>query len=357
MTKKRHKKRRKLKIGRILFLLVLIFGIYVFFRYQNGIKAPQKQEEEVSYTVPTGAVFKNVLDDMEKNGLIKDSQVAYWYLRYHKLTDIKAGEYVLNKSWDLETMFTVLNDSTKAITDQVTVTIVEGDWAKHIAKKVSEVTNVTEEELMNLWNDEAYIRSLMPSYPFLTEELFQEDARVYLEGYLAPNTYNLFPETTPQDVTTKLLDEQLKIYNQLKDDIASQSLTIHELYTLASVVQYEAGDIENMKKIAGVFYNRLNIGMPLQSSSTVCYAIDFERGDDWMNCEVNSEFESPYNTYKYGGLPPGPIVNPGADAIEATIHPIETNYLYFMADVKGDGTIYYAETLEEHERNVSKYLR
>ena len=109
--------------------------------------------------------------------------------------------------------------------------------------------------------------------------------------------------------------------------------------------------------IAGVFFNRMAIDMKLQSSVTVCYAIDKEKEDNWMKCEVNPNFDSPYNTYKYAGLPPGPILNPGKSAIEATLNPTSSKYLYFMADVYGDGKVYYAETYNEHSANVKKYLK
>ena len=97
--------------------------------------------------------------------------------------------------------------------------------------------------------------------------------------------------------------------------------------------------------------------MPLQSSVTVCYALDITQDDNWQACEMNPTFDSPYNTYMYGGLPPGPIENPGSEAINAVLNPAKHDYYFFMADVYGDGTVYYAKTLEEHEANVDKYLR
>ena len=122
--------------------------------------------------------------------------------------------------------------------------------------------------------------------------------------------------------------------------------------------QYTAETLPSrLELVAGVFYNRLAAGMKLQSSVTVCYAIDKEKDDDWMACEVNPDFDSPYNTYRVEGLPPGPILNPGRDAIQAVLQPQASDYLYFMADVKGDGTVYYAKTYAEHQANVRKYLK
>jgi UPF0755 protein len=196
----------------------------------------------------------------------------------------------------------------------------------------------------------------MEKYPFLTEEIFRDNIRYRLEGYLAPNTYQFFHETDAKTVTEKILDQQLVVYNTYKDQIEASGHSIHEIYTLASIVQYESGKPDDMKMIAGVFLNRLKDGWPLQSSVTVCYAMDEDNGENWLACEAsaNAEFDSPYNTYKYPGLPPGPIVNPGAEAIEAVLNPTESDYYYFMADVS-TGQVYYAKTLDEHNANVAKY--
>ena len=339
MTRKR--KRRKLRIGRIfllLFFIAAVFSLISFFSYQSNIKPIQENSEEVLFTVNPGSSIRSVINDLADQGIIKSAGSA--------------------KSWDLDTIFMTLSDASKAIAYDATVTIVEGDWATEIATAISSVTNVSREELLDLWNDRSYIESLMPAYPFLTEEMFNPDVRCYLEGYLAPNTYKFFQDTTAKEVTEKILDETLKIYNKYEKEFKNSEYSIHELFTLSSIVQHEGNSYETMRMIAQVFYNRLEIGMPLQSSSTTCYVIE-EHSGNWVACEVNSEFDSPYNTYMYPGLTPGAILNPGEQAIEATLNPDPKakNYMYFMADVEGDGTIYFAETIEEHEANVARYLQ
>ncbi len=354
------KKKRKIRFDRIILLLVfvcvLISGV-VFLKYSNAQKAVSSTSEEITFTVESGSSSKSVINKLQEEGIIRDSTFGYLYAKNNHLTDIKAGDYTLDKSWTLNEILTKLNDASSAIAYDATVTIVEGDWAKHIADKIAGVTSVTSDELIALWNNEDYLRSIMNDYPFLTEDIFNENIRIKLEGYLAPNTYNFFQETTAEEVTKKILDESLAIYQKYESEIKKSSLSIHELYTLASIVQYESGNIDDMKKIAEVFYNRMEIGMPLQSSVTVCYALDINKSDDWTACEVNPNYDSLYNTYKYQGLPPGPIQNPGEDALDAVLNPDQNNYLYFMADVYGDGTVYYAETYEEHEANVNRYLK
>ncbi|MGB4613790.1 MAG: endolytic transglycosylase MltG [Erysipelotrichaceae bacterium] len=355
MAQKRRK--RKLNFKFIFLILVIILVLSIFTYYKNSLKPVSNISEEVIFTVDKGSSTKTIVKKLEEENLIKDSNTAYLFIKSNELTNIKAGEYILDRSWDVETIFQYINVATNAISDDVKVTIIEGDWAKDIAKKLSVATNIPIDDYLNLWNDEAYVRSLMDKYPFITEEIFNPNTRVLLEGYLFPNTYLFFKETDVNAVTTKILDETLNVYNEYKDKIENHNLSTHELFTLSSIVQYEASKVEDMKLIAGVFYNRMDINMKLQSSVTVCYAIDKEKEDSWMNCEVNPNFDSPYNTYKYEGLPPGPILNPGKSAIEATLNPTPNDYLYFMADVYGDGTVYYAKTYKEHSANVSKYLK
>ena len=356
MAKKR-KQKRKLRVGRLLLLLlvpVLIAAGILFLNYKNSLQPVQKESETVSFVVEAGSSAKTVASQLKEAGLIRNPDFAYYFIRSKKLTDIKTGTYTLDKSWDAEKIFTVLNDPNAGEVDTVSVTIIEGDWAKHVAQKISQVTNVSYEELMALWNDDEYIRSLMERYPFITEDVFNPDIRIRLEGFLAPNTYLFYPETDAKTVTEKILDQQLTVYNRFADKIAASPYNVHELYTLASIVQYESGKTEDMKLIAGVFYNRLDINMALQSSVTVCYAMDEDNGENWLACEANADYESPYNTYKYPGLPPGPIVNAGEEAIAAVLEPTESDYYYFMADVD-TGVVYYAKTLDEHNANVAAH--
>ena len=357
MAKKR-KKRRRLRVGRLILVLLipilLVFGAVTYFRYQNALKPMQKESETVTFKIAEGSSVKAVVSQLEQEGLIRNSDFVYFYVRQHNLTDLKSGTYELDKSWDVDTIFEHLSNSSNAQVDAVTVTIIEGDWAKHAAAKIAENTNVSAEELLTLWNDETYIRSLMERYPFITEDVFNPNIRYKLEGFLAPNTYQFYRETDARTVTEKILDQQLSVYQKYQDAINASSYNVHELYTLASIVQYESGKTEDMKLIAGVFYNRLKINMPLQSSVTVCYAMDEDKGENWLSCETNADFDSPYNTYMYPGLPPGPIINPGEDAIEAVLYPTESDYYYFMADVE-TGVVYYGRTLEEHNANVAAH--
>lgn len=357
MKKKQTASKTGLKVFLCLILLAAVCAGGSILFYHSQLSPVSESQEEVVFEVNSGESLNAVLPRLEESGLIKNSLCAKVYVKLNKTDSLAAGKFALTPSMSTEEIIETITDATKLIHDDITITFIEGEWLKHMAEKFESDLGIDADELMTLWNDKDYLRSLMGDYPFLTEEIFNEDSRYLLEGYLMPNTYAFAKGSDAQTVTKKLLDQTLKVYNKYKDEIAQHELSVHELFTLASIVQYEASKIEDMKMIAGVFYNRLDIGMKLQSSVTVCYAIDKEKSDSWKSCEVNPTFDSPYNTYMVQGLPPGPILNPGADAIEAVLAPTESDYYYFMADVYGDGTVYYAETYAQHLALVNKYLR
>ena len=346
----------KIVLGIIVLLIACLGGIYGY--YQKSLKPVQTESEPVVFRVDEGSTLNSVTVQLQNEGLIRDAKMAYYYGRLNHLTGIKAGKFSLDKCWDVPRILAYLNNDIAATKDSVKVTIVEGDWAKDAAKKISKACGIPEEELLSLWNDREYIRSLMPRYPFLTEEMFKDDIRILLEGYLAPETYLFDVDMNAKQITEMILDQSLVLYDQYKDAIAASRFTIHEAYTFASIIQYEAGrNMEDMRLVSGVFYNRMDVGMPLQASATVCYAVNFDKEtDQWQVCEVNGDFDSPYNTYKYTGLTPGPIENAGALAFEAALNPTPSDYYYFMTDVS-TGEFHYARTLEEHNANVAKYLQ
>lgn len=345
------------KVLLVLILLGLLTAGGAFLFYQSQLNPVSEQGETVVFEVKNGETLNAVLPRLEREGLINSALFSKIYLKLNGAGSLAAGKFELNPAMSTAEILATITDATKLLHDDISITFIEGEWLKHMADKFEAELGLDSEELMALWNDENYIRSLMDTYPFLTEEIFNEDSRYLLEGYLMPNTYMFAKGSEAKEVTEKLLSQTLKVYNQFKDQMADHKLSIHELFTLASIVQYEASKVEDMKMIAGVFYNRMDIGMKLQSSVTVCYAIDKEKDESWKACEVNPTYDSPYNTYMVTGLPPGPILNPGSDAIEAVLNPTSSNYYYFMADVYGDGTVYYAETYAQHLALVNKYLK
>lgn len=343
----------------ILLLVLVAFLGFIFWYYNDSLKPVSDTSRKVEVTIDNADGMQEITAKLAEAGAIKDARMAYYYARLEKINTIRAGTFIVDQSWDVQEIFDYMSQDVNASITDATVTIVEGDWCKDIAKKINAaLPSVSADELMSLWNNREWIESQMGTFPFLTEDMFQDGVRVYLEGYLFPETYRFSEDATAEDVTIRMLEQTENIYEKYSSAIEASTYNTHEIFTIASIVQYEAGgeSDEDLKTIAGIIYNRLAIDMPLQCSVTVCYAIDFDKDvDDWTACEVNSDFESPYNTYLYTGLPPGPIENPGESALNATLNPIQTDYYYWMADINGGTGIHYATTLDEHNANIAQY--
>ena len=347
-------KAKKVLIG-ILVFLVLAAGAAVgaLLYYQNNVKAVSDNPSPVSFRIEEGQYGDEIYQNLYDEGLIRNTMVAKIYVKLNHMGDFKKGRFDLDKSWDLPRIIKTLNDDSAAKADEVECRFTDGDWAKDYAKTIEETFGYPAAETLALWNDPDYVAGLMDDYWFITDQVYESE-HVLLEGYLAPETYRFLADSSLDDITRRLLDQTAETLAPYKDQMTDSWYDIHQIMTLASIVQYEGNTPENMATIAGVFYNRLNDGWMLQSSATTCYAL-YEY-DDWRSCELNHDIASSYNTYTHYGLTPGPICNPGAAAIKATLNPENTNYYYFMADACGDGTVYFAETYAEHEANVEKYL-
>lgn len=349
-------KKHKGKLVLVILLSVLVIGlIFGFMLVNNGIKTHNVADDTI-ITIDSSMGAKDVFDHLQEIGAINSGDIAYYYSRFLHPSNFKAGSYYMPKDTDLKGMIDYLSNAENSIKNTIMVTFIEGDWLKDFARKLAEKTNLNADELMNYWDDKTVIEGYINTYPFLTDAILGENVRHPLEGYFFPETYEFYIETSPEAVTKRLLDQTNVIYQKYQSAFENSSLSTHEIFTLASIVQYEASNVQDMHDVAGVFYNRLNDGMRLQSSVTVCYAIDIEPGEDWVACETNSDYDNPYNTYQNDGLPPGPILNPGEAAINAVLNPSSHDYYYFIGDVCGDGKVHFASTLEEHNANVQEYL-
>lgn len=344
----------KKRISIILATLAIIIGS-MFAYYSISISAISSESDVVNFYVGDNDNLTTITNKLYEHEIIKSATMAKLYGKINKESNFVVGNFEVDKSWNVKEILSYLSNAENIISNEVTVTLVEGKWAKDMAKTLSEKLDVTADELLTLWNDEQYIKEMITKYEFLTDEILNDELRVSLEGYLAPNTYNFYVDASAKDITKVLLDQTNVIFNKYHDQFLASEYSIHELFTLASITQYESGNYEDDRIIAGIWYNRLDSNMKLQSSVTVCYAL-YEY-DSWQECETNINIESPYNTYKYEGIPIGPILNPGEMSIKATLNPEETDYYFFIADVYGDNTVYYAKTFAEHSANVEKYLR
>lgn len=250
--------------------------------------------------------------------------------------------------------------------EEKTVKVLEGWSLRDIAAALEKDDLVATEDFFAVAGEPQtdYRRAAAEIYPldFSQEFSFLADKPKHygLEGYLFPDTYRVFASTTPENIIRRLLTNfDAKLTPEMRADISAQGRTIYEVITLASLIEkeapidYQSGDNTDAKLISGIFMNRLAIGQGLQADATLSYIFNDNKP---AHSGAELEIDSPYNTYKYRGLPPGPICNPGILAIEAAIYPTKNDYYYFLTP-KGKREVIYARTYEEHLNNKYKYLR
>lgn len=349
-----NKKKSKILLISLAVVILLAVGSFAF--YNSQLKPVSASEDTVVFVVEESDNLNTITRRLQQDGIIKSAFAAKVNAKLNSISEFYVGHFQLDKSLNTPAILTYLaNPDHAKAGSEATVTLIPGSWAKDMAKELEKKLDVTSEELLSLWNDETYVKQLMSDYEFLSKDILNPDLNVKLEGYLAPETYNFYINASPDQITRKLLDQTNTIYQKYKDEFDKSEYSIHEIFTLASITQYESGNYEDDQIIAGIWYNRLNTGMKLESSVTVCYSLyDYK---SWEECETNIGIDSPYNTYKNAGIPIGPILNAGENSIKATLFPKETDYIFFIADVYGDGSVYYAKTMEEHQANINKYLR
>lgn len=343
--------KKTMKVILIIFAVLLILaigaGIFAWSYYKKGISPVSEKSEEVMVTVESGQTATSVLYTLEEAGLLRDVFCGKVYLKLNGAGNLKANSYLLNKNMSLEEIFYVMEHPTDEYVVQVSVTILDGYSLKEISDSIAKALKIETTEVMNLLNDEKFLQSLIEDYWFITDEILKEGIKYPLEGYLYPETYLFNNNVTLEMVIRESLDMMDEYLSQKKDAIENRGWTVHEFLTFASIVERESLFDEDRPKIAGVFMNRLEAKMLLQSDITVNYA--WERtGVDVTYSHL--EIDSPYNTYKYAGLPIGPISTVSKATMDACIDYEDNEYYYFFA--KEDGTVIYSRNLKEHNNAV-----
>lgn len=234
----------------------------------------------------------------------------------------------------------------------VVLTFKEGERLTDYAEVIAKGTNHTYEDVINKLNDRTYLNELINDYWFLTNDILDSDIYYPLEGYLSPNTYHFKDKDVEiEEVVKKLLDQEEKELDKYKNELNGKS--IHDIITMASVVELEGTNSENKKMITGIFYNRLGSGFNMGSDVTTYYALQRPMTTDLTSQQFATV--NPYNTRSttmIGKLPVGPICNPSDESIEATIHYTDNDYLFFVADK--NGKIYYSRNNAEHEKIIKQ---
>lgn len=342
---------RKLLSACGLLAVLAVIGLGVFLnQVWHFYLADKEADQELSdIVVAEGESFSSVADRLEEQGVVWSS---FWFRVYGKISgradQVQVGNHTLVVHDSYADNLKRLTET--EVSNEVQVTIPEGYTIKQMGELLATKGLVTVEA----WDAATNMFSPLVNHSFVVAA--QKPEHVDLEGYLFPDTYRFAVDATAEQIAEIMIDTMEKRVDSLGDRRPTgdaEGMTMHEILTLASIVEREVRQPETMKNVADIFLKRLDIGMALQADSTVNYIIGGDKPS--ITLEQRDNTESPYNTYKYPGLPPGPISNPGVNAIEAVLHPIHNDYFYFLTTDSGD--IYYAVTHDQHVQNKNRYLR
>ncbi|WP_316606664.1 endolytic transglycosylase MltG [Streptococcus pluranimalium] len=374
MNRRRKNNRIAAKITGILVTIIVLIGLltaFLGYRYvSSSLGAVDTDSKEfVTVQIPEGSGNKLIGQILEENGLVKNAAIFNYYTRFKNVSNLQSGYYNLQKSMTVKDIIDTLKqggtlEPQEPVSGKILVT--EGSTIDQIAKAVTvnvntkkaSKTSYSEQDFLELMKNKDFIDKMVKKYPELLKDIPSADqARYQLEGYLFPATYNYYEESSLEDIVDQMLATMNTNLAPYFDQIAAKGHTINEVLTLASLVEKEGSTDEDRRHIASVFYNRLNIQMPLQSNIAILYAMGKLGQETTLreDATIDTKINSPYNIYENPGLMPGPVDSPGLSAIEATINPANTDNLYFVADVT-TGEVYYAEDYATHDANVSKYV-
>ncbi|MYN69269.1 endolytic transglycosylase MltG [Streptococcus suis] len=353
----------------VFFLATCMFG---FFWVKSSLEPVNTEATKtIQVEIPEGSSTKEIANILFENDLIKNATVFNYYSKIKSYNNYQSGFYNLSQSMSVDDLAKALQESGTPTAQEEPagkVLIVEGYTLTQIANSVTlnaktddktDKTPFTSEEFLATVTNQEFIDRMVATYPNLFASLPAADSGVIyrLEGYLFPAVYDYYDDTTIEDLVEQMIsttDARLQPYYEA---IANKNLTVNEVLTLASLVEKEGSTDEDRRNIASVFFNRLNAEMPLQSNIAILYA-QGKLGEETTLAEdtnIDTSIESPYNIYWRTGLMPGPVDSPSLAAVDAVINANTTDYLYFVADVT-TGTVYFAQTIEEHDQNVANYV-
>ncbi len=335
-------------LKKIIIVVLILFAIS--FLYWRSLNSPADVSgKEQVFLVSKGETAKQIAGNLKKENLIR-SAFYFKYNIWRKNFNIMAGEYLISPKLTTQEIIKVLTTG-EAISQEKSIRIIEGWNIKDIGAYLEKNNAVSSKSFtvlagapLNGWK-----------FAFIKPEFLNEaPAQANLEGYLFPDTYRIFKDTAVEGIIGKMLANfDKKLTPDIRAEIKRQKKTIYEIVIMASIIEKEVRSRDDMKIVSGIFWDRIKNGQALNSCATLAYILGVNKPQYSLE---DTKVASPYNTYKYRGLPPGPIANPGFNAIKAAVYPEYTGYNYFLSDPATGQTIY-SKTLDEHNRNKAKYLK
>lgn len=345
---------RKFRNIALALLIIFTFFIVAVCTYYNINMAKVSNNSETREIIIKEGSIDSIARTLKENNLIKNITIFKVYTRFTNKINLKAGTYNLSEDMGVKKIVEVLEEGK---TSEDNITFKEGINVRMMATLIAEKTDNDYDTIMNIMTDSDYVDSLISKYWFLTKDIKNENIYYPLEGYLFPDTYRFTKGADIKDIISKMLDETDKKLSKYKEKIESSSFSVHEIITLASVVELEVANKDDRKAVAEVFINRLNSRYfpTLGSDATSYYGAKI---DDWSSHRLTSkelnDCNNKYNTRcAYNkGLPVGPIGNPSLESIEAILNPEEHSNYYFVNDC--NGKLYMSKNETEHSNIINK---
>ena len=338
------------KVWMILLLIIVIAaggaGAYAW----NLMRPLEASTEPIVFEIKSGTGTSKIAEQLQQEGLIRSGLAFKGYLKWKKQgSNFMAGTYSMNPGGSYEQIVNKLKNGEVVPEEMVKFTIPEGYTVLQMADKLSEEGIVDRDEFIKLANDPSAF-----DVDIITDIPVDEELRYVLEGYLFPETYELKKDSSTHDVMQRMLEEfQTKVNSipDLEKELQEKNLSLHELLTIASLVEREVVVDAERPLVAGVIYNRIQQDMKLEIDATVQYLLDKPKARLLFK---DLKVESPYNTYLNKGLPPGPIASPSFPSIQAGLQPEASDYLFYVTKKDGSSEHLFAKTYKEHQQNIAK---
>ena len=348
----RHHRRRFPWMAVIMLVCIAVVVLAVTQIGRNWlVPANANDTQIVEVEIPEGTPVSTMGDILEEQGLIRSSSAFSLLVRVQgAAANLQAGVHDLSPSMTMPEIVAALQEGAEEA-GMLKVTVNEGLTVDQIAEVVADSTSYSAEDFLNLMTNQEFLAQLVQQYPILTDSYNNPNVRYVLEGYLFPATYDVAQGETLESLVTQMVDKTNEVLSKYQADIDASSYSLQDIMSIASLVEKEGQTTEDRKLIAGVFYNRLEQGMPIQSDISVLYALGTHKE---MVTYDDLEVDSPYNLYTNAGLPPGPMNSPSEDAIAAALEPTDNDYLYFYANLK-TGEVFYTDNYEQHQAWAQEY--
>lgn len=359
-ARKKHRRRQITGIGCSVFLLIiLVSAIALGFRLwqinENTRAMEVDKNPAISIDIDEGMGVRAIGQRLEKKGIISNARTFYLYVKLKGAGgDIKAGHHNFTKDMPLRKVVEELKNSQGGGQGVVKILIREGLTIDQMAKEIAKVTNRPAKDFIKAVDNPKTVAAMKKAHPKLLASAGGEGVLHPLEGYLFPATYEYnLADTDFSVLIGQMVSKTDEVMVPFYDEIKAQGKTVNSILTMASLIEKEGNTANDRKLISSVFYNRLDADMPIQSDITVLYALGTHKE---VVTHKDLEVDSPYNLYKNTGLAPGPMNNPSQEAIDAAVHPAESDYLYFFANLK-NGKVYFTADFDEHLAWQEEYAK